>query len=190
MGVLAGSRAERREREVAVITDVGTLDSICAAVAHGDGLIPWCRTLDVRYTSIMQWLVCDPERHSQYELALAARGTTTIAQLEEVIAQTIDGTKDPRICAAIAKPLQWLAGVYDRKRYGEQVRVDVKHSLAEDHLEALKGLVTLHQRSDVTLSRAPAQLAPIDAEFLAIAAPLDLSDLLGNGVATPSVYDV
>jgi hypothetical protein len=133
-------RIERTERWRDLAGSSDTIDSICLAVADGRGLIPWCRERDVRYLDVVHWLEADPSRAIAYDIATKARGTATVAQLESVTRQAMHGTVDPRAAAVASKNLQWLAGVYDRKRYGEQMRVDHKHGFSADHLATLKAL--------------------------------------------------
>jgi hypothetical protein len=117
-----------------------TFDELCQQQAEGRGVIPWCRERDVRYLDVMRWIEADPERSFAFDLATRARGTTTVAQLESVSRQALHGTVDPRAAAVASKNLQWLAGVFDRKKYGEQMRVDHKHGFSADHLATLKAL--------------------------------------------------
>jgi hypothetical protein len=132
-----------------------TFDELCQQQAEGRGVIPWCRERDVRYLDVMRWIESDPERSFAFDLATRARGTTTVAQLESVSRQALNGTVDPRAAAVASKNLQWLAGVFDRKRYGEQMRIDHKHGLAGDHLSVLK---QLHAQSVAAIEHQPNEL--------------------------------
>lgn len=117
-----------------------TFEAICTEQASGRGAVAWCKERDVRYMDVMRWIESDPARAFAFDLATKARGAQTVQQLEGVTRMAIAGAVDPRAAAVASKNLQWLAAVYDRKKFGEQMRVDHRHGFAADHLAALKAL--------------------------------------------------
>lgn len=90
----------------------------------------------------MRWIDDDPTRVFAFDLATRARGAQTVQQLEGVTKMAIAGAVDPRAAAVASKNLQWLAGVYDRKKFGEQMRVDHKHGFSAEHLATLKAIAS------------------------------------------------
>jgi hypothetical protein len=181
---------DRTARWLTLAREPSTFETICTAQASGKGAVAWCKERDVRYMDVMRWIDDDPTRAFSFELATKARGAQTVQQLESVTRMAIAGAVDPRAAAVASKNMQWLAGVYDRKRYGEQMRVDHKHGFSADHLAALKALaspagetlaVVSESRNGVNgfqsaphsvpaLTRdARATPLPIDAEFRQVA---------------------
>jgi terminase small subunit-like protein len=68
-----GLRAERRERESALLAEVETLEAICLHVADRGTLSTWCKLHDVRYLPVHEWLHSDSERLKRYTAALEVR---------------------------------------------------------------------------------------------------------------------
>lgn len=178
-----GNGGARIKREIAIMRDPKSLDDILTAVADkSGGLVAWCRERDVRYRIIHGWMLEDTDRARQLDIARTVRGAVTEQQLDSLVRRTEAGKSDPKILAAVSKPMQWLAAVRDRKRYGQTLAVDHKHSLSADHLAALKQAMSVHQPQlaaltgglvsharGVSLRREtePA-LAILDAEFASI----------------------
>lgn len=82
------------ERWLAVSNDPQFMQSIFDHVASGGSLIALCRTLDVKYATLIHWLHRDPERDKQYNLALSARAEWA---MERVLAEIqLIGTVDIR----------------------------------------------------------------------------------------------
>jgi hypothetical protein len=133
---------ERTERWLALAAEPSTFEAICTAQAAGRSAVTWCKERDVRYMDVMRWIEDDPNRAFAFELATKARGAQTVQQLEGVTRMAIAGTVDPRAAAVASKNMQWLASVYDRKKFGEQMRVDHKHGFSADHLATLKALAS------------------------------------------------
>jgi hypothetical protein len=85
---------EYLERWRAVSTDPQFMQSVFDHVASGGSLIALCRTLDIKYATLLQWLHRDPERDKQYNLALTARAEWA---MERVLAEIqLIGTVDIR----------------------------------------------------------------------------------------------
>jgi hypothetical protein len=186
-------RAMRIERTAEITNDPKSLDSICEAVADGVGILKWCRDRDIPFLAVHAWINDGGERQRAYELACAARGTSTVSQLEAIISRTIAGELDPRRAAVAEKGLKWLASVYDRRRYGEQTQVNVKHSLSDDHLAALRGMVDVRQpQSAAPISPVREALPPpIDAEFsIAPSLPTALANVQAPQPHDAGFYDV
>lgn len=147
----------------------------------------------MRYLDVMAWIDSDASRAFAFQVATQARGTTTVAQLESVTRQAMAGSVDPRAAAVASKNLTWLASVYNRKLYGEQMRVDHRHGLAEDHLAVLKAIVGVggsqHAANSVPARIAREDRPAIEGQFRSTpdaerqpvqrsAQPIDRSDLL------------
>lgn len=179
------ARQAKAIREQQLFASPDGLDKVLYECAQGRGVVAFCKERDIRYTAVAAWLEADPDRNAQYQLALKARGAVTVAQLQDVIKRTVSGELDPRRAAVVTKPLQWLASVMDRKQFGEQQTLNVKHSLADEHLAALKQVITVQQPQGVHSPRADgiATTAIADAEFRALPAPT--ADLLSSLTPDP-----
>jgi hypothetical protein len=145
----------RTERWLALARESSTFEAICLSQASQGGVVKWCREHDVRYMDVMRWIDEDPARTFAFDLATKARGAMTVDQLENVTRMAVAGAVDPRAAAVASKNYQWLAGVYDRRRFGEQMRIDHKHGLAGDHLSVLK---KLHADSVAAIEHQPNEL--------------------------------
>lgn len=85
---------EYLDRWRALTIDPLFMDQIYEHVASGGSLIALCRTLDIKYATLIQWVHKDPERDKKYNLALSARAEWAMERvLQEV--QAI-GTVDIR----------------------------------------------------------------------------------------------
>lgn len=187
---------DRTARWLTLTAEPSTFEAICTAQAIGRGAVAWCKERDVRYMDVMRWIESDPSRAFGYDLATKARGAQTVAQLEGVTRMAIAGAVDPRAAAVASKNLQWLAGVYDRKKFGEQTRVDHRHTFSADHLATLKQLggadgsqhapqgsptqVRVTREAPVALDAEFRELTPIGAEARdAMRQVLDEADAFG-----------
>lgn len=85
---------EYLDRWRALTIDPLFMEQIYDHVASGGSLIALCRTLDIKYATLIGWIHKDPERDKKYNLALSARAEWAMERvLEEV--QAI-GTVDIR----------------------------------------------------------------------------------------------
>lgn len=76
---------EYLERWRTLTEDPNFLQSIFDHIASGGSVIALCRTLDVKYASLLQWIHNSPEREEKYNLALSARKEWAIERvLQEV----------------------------------------------------------------------------------------------------------
>ena len=167
-----GPMARRRRRLAAACADPAEWDRMMFEVAEGRGLLAYCKQRDIPFSKLVAWINEDSERERAYDAAMKVRGTTTVTQLESVLRRTVAGELDPRRAAVAAKGYQWLASVLDRRRYGEQTQVNVKHSISDEHLSALRGMVEVRQPQSAAPQLALASASnlndlspPIDAEF-------------------------
>lgn len=67
------ARRDRRERESALFAEPETLDSLCTLLAERGTLSAWCRSRDVRYLAVHEWLHSDKGRLARYTAALEVR---------------------------------------------------------------------------------------------------------------------
>ena len=91
----------------------------------GDGSVTpveYCRQRAWSYGAFMQALRGDGARSAAYEEAKRSRAEM---HAFEVVPQA-DGAEDAALAGVQVKARQWVAGRWDRERYGE--KVDVKHS--------------------------------------------------------------
>ena len=115
-------------------------------VAEGETLLDVCRSRELPYALVAQWLVEDAELLRQYEAALAIWAD---AEAQRCLA-IADGADAESVAAAklrISTRLS-LAGKWDRRRYGEHTKVE--HSGAVTSLiQVLSSLPSRGER-DVT----------------------------------------
>ena len=115
-------------------------------IAEGETLVDICRSLELPYALVAQWIVEDAERVRQYDAALALWAD---AEAQRCIALSDDATPDDVAVAKlrIATRLS-LAGKWDRRRYGEHTKVE--HSgMVTSLIQVLASLPGPHER-DVT----------------------------------------
>lgn len=85
---------EYLERWRALIGDSNFMNSIFEHVSSGGSVIALCRTLDIKYATLLQWIHRDPERDKQYNLALTARAEWAMERVLQEI--QLIGTVDIR----------------------------------------------------------------------------------------------
>lgn len=85
---------EYLERWRALTVDPQFMQSIYDHVASGGSLIALCRTLDIKYATLIAWMHRDPERDKQYNLALSARAEWAMERVLQEI--QLIGTVDIR----------------------------------------------------------------------------------------------
>jgi hypothetical protein len=69
------SKREKAEREFAFLREPETLEKLCSFIADRGTLAEWCKSADLRYRPVYEWLhdVDVPERLEKYTRALEAR---------------------------------------------------------------------------------------------------------------------
>jgi hypothetical protein len=118
-------RQDRIARYVALIADeAGTMEELCQRLLEEWTLEQVCAAWGVPYSRLQSWIVAEPRRVEMVESAermLAgrmARDTVLIADRE--------GGENHQHAQARIRARQWLAGKYDRARFGDAVVVEHK----------------------------------------------------------------
>lgn len=85
---------EYLERWRGLISDPKFTQDLFDHVASGGSVIGYCRGLDIKYASLLQWIHADPERDKKYKEALAARAEWAMERVLQEI--QLIGTVDIR----------------------------------------------------------------------------------------------
>jgi hypothetical protein len=133
-------------------------------IAEGETLVEICRSLELPYSLVAQWIVEDAERVRQYDGALALWAD---AEAQRCIA-VADGATPEDVAVAklrISTRLS-LAGKWDRRRYGEHTKVEHSGTVTS-LIQVLASLPGPHER-DVTpqvpqLTEQPIDVVPVIA---------------------------
>lgn len=115
--------SERRLRTTRLLASYDTLEQICDHVANGGSLTEWCRTLDIRYSSVTRWIRESEGRIKAYAQAKADRDEWADERILEAVRElgfsdiTVFYGKDGKLL-----PInQWPAG---SGRLAQSVEVD------------------------------------------------------------------
>jgi hypothetical protein len=175
-----GWREKREARERELFDDPNTIEEIIEHIAEGNGLVDWCRTLNVRYAQIVAWIKADPSRRSRVEEADRARAAKAAYGVESIARRILQPhiktghdwvdemapDVDPKALRVAMGGLQWIAIAGDRERFGTRaVQHSHTHKLADDHLAAL--------RAASRAAGAPALPGPAEGTVRVIPVPYD-----------------
>ena len=132
-------------------------------IAEGETLVDICRSLELPYALVAQWIVEDAERVRQYDAALmlwadalaqetlAIANTTKLGVIRKLKSDGSEETTEEDMLGHRKLQIETrmkLAGKWDRKRYGEHTKVE--HSgMVTSLIQVLASLPSPHER-DVT----------------------------------------
>lgn len=87
-------RMEYLERWRGLISDPEFIGTVCDHVASGGSVIALCRSLDIKYASLLAWIHRDPEKDKKFKDALSARAEWAMERVLQEI--QLIGTVDIR----------------------------------------------------------------------------------------------
>ena len=161
------------------------LAALCDEITEGLGFAGFAAREGIRYGDLRRWVWSDAKRVEAVELAEQARAAYNAEAAEAVGRKLIapdvrtgvewvdDGPPelDPKAARVAVEAFRYGAMTKDRGRFGKSVQHHHLHSVREDHLRALKAVVSAggRARDVITGSLSPAQSAanmePVDAEY-------------------------
>ncbi len=89
---MAGSKTKREklQRELALLAEPETLDSLCAHIADRGTLQRWCRIADVRYMTAHDWLHGSKDRLERYTRAMECRNAALTDTFVDGVRETAE----------------------------------------------------------------------------------------------------
>lgn len=160
----AGPMARFRE----LVTDATLMDQIVQRVAEeGETLKGLAKLWQVPYGALSQWIIEDRERSEMYSRALRFAAETFVHEIVP-IADGKNGSgalNDPAARKLQVEARKWVAGKWDRGRYGDSH--EIKHSGSVSLVAVLAGL----PRTSRTLEHEDASLLGREVKVLGAAAP-------------------
>lgn len=112
--------ADRLVRYTQLIARSDLMEEIAQRVAEGEPLASLCKAWDVPIGRVKAWLVSDLSRQDLYESAQRFYADAIAA---ETVVIADEGAADVSHANLRIKARQWLAGKWDRARYGDALQV-------------------------------------------------------------------
>jgi hypothetical protein len=147
-----------------------TLDAICKRIGEGESLRNICREegMPVRQT-VINWVERYPDAWAKYARARDIQADWLFEDMATIEAGVLAGKIDATAGRVVLGSKQWRAGRLAPKKYGDNQRVEVNHTLSETAAQVLKELSQRakeqRQLIDVTPREVSVEvIAPLDDE--------------------------
>lgn len=101
---------------------------ICDWLAEGKSLAAYCRSNEVGYSTVMQWLDADPTFAENYARARVNAADADADAVTDIKERMLKGEITPEQARVAIDASKWTAAKRQPKRYGDKIEANVNHS--------------------------------------------------------------
>lgn len=181
---MAGSpaKAERRARCAAFLADEYRVEGMLEGYGSGGLSLPdFCKTLDIPYSTVYDYLTEHPEMKRRLQSARDRRVDWHIVKIEQLATDVEEGRLHPKAAEVAVGTRQWLASRMNPRDWGERQQIDVTHTHTHKlHLDAIRALSSRREARQAIARQERATDAAFTVLDAAPALPAPLPPSMGD----------